>query len=258
MITDTLDDQSVWHGFDIIDIHAQILPGLDDGPRTVDEAVRMCELNVEQGVTVVVATPHMCDARYPVTVEDVRDGVKELSRECRERGLNLEILPGGDVRLEPGTLDAFNAGEVLTVADTGRYLLLELPQQIVPPIEGLVFELQVRGVTPILTHPERNAHFCREPGRLAELVDRGCLVQITGDSLLGRFGRTAKRAAGEFLESGRVQVVASDAHSASDRRPRLGRVAELLDATVGTDAARSLLHSNPGRIVRGEPVVSTG
>ena len=240
--------------FQIIDLHAHILPGLDDGPSTVDEALRMCELNVQQGVTVVVATPHMCDSRYPVTSEDVRNGVKELSAVCRERGLDLEILPGGDVRLEPELLDALNAGEVLTVADSGRYILLELPPQIVPRIEEIVFELEVLGVTPILSHPERNLDFLRRPKRLAELVDKGCLTQITGDSLIGIFGAAAKRTAERFLKSGLVHVVASDAHSARDRRPALGRVAQMLCSTVGEDMARKLLHTNPSKIIRGEPL----
>ena len=240
----------------LIDIHAHILPGLDDGPRTADEALRMCELSVEQGVAVVVATPHMCDPRYPVTVEDVRNGVKELSRACRERGLDLQILPGADVRLQPELLSTLRAGEVLTLAETGKYILLEMPPEIVPPLKGLTFELAIQEVTPIISHPERNLDFCRHPARLAELVDSGCLVQVTGDSLLGRFGRAPRRAAEMFLKSGLVHVVASDAHSAFDRQPNLGSVAELLSAIRGEDVARTLLHTNPGKIVRGESLLT--
>lgn len=241
-------------GFHIIDIHAHILPGLDDGPRTMDEALRMCELSVEQGVTVVVATPHMCDPRYPVTSEAVRTGVGELSQACRERGLDLQILPGAEVRLRPDLLNILQAGEALTLADSGRYFFMELPPDIVPSIDGLVFELEVEGITPILSHPERNHDFCRKPERLTGLVDRGCVVQITGDSLLGRFGRAARRAAERFLKDGLVHVVASDAHSAGDRLPALGRVADLLGSSMGEDVARTLLHVNPARIIRGEPL----
>ena len=244
------------HDLQLVDIHIHILPGLDDGPRVMDESLRMCELCVEESVAAIVATPHMCDARYAVCAADVRNGVMELSHACRERGIDVEILPGGDVRLQPELLQHLESGQVLTLADTGRYLLLELPTEVVPPIEGLVFELAVRGITVILSHPERNLEFCRDPDRLGELVEGGCLAQVTGDSLLGRFGRTPRRTAEKFINAGLVHVVASDAHSPTDRRPGLGKVFGKLRKSVGEDVARRLLCDNPQRIVHGESLVA--
>ena len=87
--------------FDIVDIHAHLLPNLDDGPRTLGESVRMCELYVAQGVTDVVATPHMCDHRFGVTAGQVRQGVEQVKAACRERAISLNIHPGGDLRLYP-------------------------------------------------------------------------------------------------------------------------------------------------------------
>ena len=239
--------------FQAVDIHAHLLPGLDDGPRTMDESLRLCELYLPQGVTTVVATPHMCDPRFDVSPEAVRNSVRELSEACRQRGLSLDILPGGDIRLQPELLEVLDAGELLTINDTGKYLLLELPPQVVPRIGGLIFELAVRGVTPILSHPERNLEFCRKPECLVDLVERGCLVQVTAGSLLGQFGPVAKRAAERFLESGMVHVVAGDAHSSRGRRPELRRAAELLMSLVGEDVTSKLLYANPAKIVRGEP-----
>jgi len=246
----------VGSSFDIVDIHTHILPGLDDGPRTLDESLRMCELYVAQGVTTVVATPHMCDRRYRVTPEAVRDGVEELLAACQRCGLDLAIHPGADVRLEPELLDSLDRGEVLTLAETGKYLLLELPLQTAPRIEGLIFELSVRGITPILSHPERNIELWRKPHRLADFVDRGCLVQITASSLFGSFGPAPKRVAERFLKAGLVHVVASDAHSSSGRRPELRRAADVLTSMIGEDAARKLLQTNPTKIVQGESLES--
>ncbi len=239
--------------FNMIDIHAHILPGLDDGPRTMDESLRMCELYVAQGVTTVVATPHMCDPRFDVSPQAVRNSARELSEACCQRGLSLDVLPGGDIRLQPELLQVLDAGELLTINDTGKYLLLELPPQVVPRIEGLVFELAVRGVTPILSHPERNLEFCRKPYRLVDLVERGCLVQVTAGSLFGQFGPVAKQMVKRILEAGLVHVVAGDAHSSRGRRPELRRAAELLMSLVGEDVTSNLLYANPAKIVRGEP-----
>jgi len=247
----------VRRGFDIIDIHSHLLPALDDGPATMGDSLRMCELYHAQGVRTVVATPHMCDPRYDVTAEAVRLGARQVSEACRERGIDLKVLPGADVRLQPELLEDLDAGNVLTVADGGRYLLLELPLQVVPRIGDLLFQLAVRHVTPILTHPERNMELSRKPARLAELVERGCLVQITAVSLLGGLGRLARRAAERFVKSGLAHVAASDAHSPKgSRRPQFEPVVERLLRLVGEERTFELLCANPERIVRGVPVGS--
>jgi len=247
----------VRRGFDIIDIHCHLLPGLDDGPATMGDSLRMCELYHAQGVRTVVATPHMCDPRYDVTAEAVRLGARQLSHACRERGIDLKVLPGAEVRLQPELLEALDARNLLTVADGGRHLFLELPLQVVPRIGDLLFQLAVRDVTPILTHPERNMELSRKPARLAELVEGGCLVQITAVSLLGGLGRPAKRAAERFVRSGLAHVVASDAHSPKgSRRPQFEPVVERLLRLVGEERTFELLCANPERIVRGAPVGS--
>jgi protein-tyrosine phosphatase len=196
----------------------------------------------------------MGDGRFQVTPDAVRRGVQELRAACAERGLELVILPGGDVRLEPELLATVDRAEVLTLADAGKYLLLELPLQTVPRCEGLMFELSLRGITAILSHPERNLELWRKPDRLRDLVTRGCLVQVTADSLFGRFGPHAQRSAEMFLKDGLVHAVASDAHSPHGRWPEFRRAAEHLKGLVGEEGACQLLQGNPARIVRGEPL----
>ncbi len=240
----------------MVDIHSHVLPGLDDGPRSMDESLQMCELYVAQGVATVVATPHMCNGLFDeVTAEMVKHGAEGLAEACRKRGLELAIIPGGEVHLQPELVKMLDAGAELTLGDSGRYMLLELPNQIVPRIERLVFELALRGITPVLAHPAHNMDFRRSPGRLAELVECGCLVQVSADCLLGAFGRAARRAAERFVRSDLVHVVASDAHSASGRRrPQFDDAAQLLGGMVGEDRACRLLCTNPASIVRGEPL----
>jgi protein-tyrosine phosphatase len=243
--------------FEIIDVHAHVLPGLDDGPEEMAESLRMCELWAGDGVSAVVATPHLADRRFDVTPHAVQAGVSALNRACYQRGLELDVLPGGDVRLCPELLEMLDAGDVLTVGDAGRYLLLELPPAAVPPIEGLVGDLLGRGVTPVITHPERHPEFWRRADRLRELVHCGCLLQLTGASLLGAFGRTVLRVAEWLVASGLVHVVASDAHAASGRRaPEMRRVADRLADAVGQAAARRLMLENPGAMVRGQDLDS--
>ena len=188
----------------------------------------------------------MADPRYAVSAADVREGVRRLTQLCHREGIRLEILPGADVRLQPEVLEDLDAGRILTLADAGRFLLMELPPQALPPLERLLHLLGEREVAPILTHPERHAVLCRNPKRLRRLVRQGCLVQITGASLLGDFGRVARRAAERFLKLGLVHAVASDAHAPEGMRgPDFAPVVARLLALVGMDKTRELLCDRP-------------
>jgi len=210
---------------------------------------------VAESVETVVATPHMAHPVYNVPRPLILERVAELRDASRRRGLGLSILPGGDVHLQPDLLPMLDSGNLMTVADGGVYLLLELPEQGLPPLADLVFQLQVRGITPVVTHPERHAPLVRRPQYLAELVERGCLAQVTAGALLGEFGRSARRAAERFLAGGLAHVVASDAHSASGpRSPSFAPVRDRLASLVGPERAAQLLCANPGRLVRGEPM----
>ncbi len=245
----------------IVDIHAHLLPGLDDGPKSTEEALRMCRAYLANGVRAVVATPHMADGRHDVTAQAVRDGVRDLRRLCEQESISLQILPGADVRLQPELVEDLDADRVLTLADAGRFLLLELPPQALPPMESLLPRLREREVSPILTHPERHPILADRPRHLRRLVEHGCLVQITGNSLLGDFGRNARRAAERFLKMDLVHAVASDAHAPEgDRCPNFAPVAARLQSLVGAERTRQLLCDRPAamlaawrRVVRPAP-----
>ncbi len=146
----------------MIDIHHHILPGLDDGPATVDEAVDMGRRAVEAGIRTVVATPHMLDGVFGVRVEQVREAFGRLVEALAARGVPLELLPGSDVHLHEDLVSKIRRGEVITVNDTGRYLLLEVPPTVLlSRLGGVLTELQAAGICPILTHPERHPRISR-------------------------------------------------------------------------------------------------
>jgi len=241
----------------IIDVHTHILPGLDDGPATLADAVRMCEAYESHGVRTIVATPHMMSGRWNVTADDVRRQARALRAACRERGMHLNVLTGAEVSLRPDLADLVARGEALTVDEARRYLVVELPSQAVPPFFRVVEELAAHGVTPVISHPERSPRLLRAPGMLAELVAMGCLVQVTSGSLLGRFGSKARRAAERLIAGGMAHLVASDAHEPCGYRgPDLWDCYAALQAEFGIAECRRLLFENPLAIVRGEAVTA--
>lgn len=239
----------------MIDIHAHILPGLDDGAASTAEALQMAAIAAAGGTTAMVATPHVISGLYDNTPPQIRAAVALLNSSLAVENIPLQILPGAEYRLEPDLPRHLQAGRLLTVNDTGYYLLVELPPALLPGYaEQILYEIQLQGVTPIIAHPERNSELARSPQKLGRLARRGILAQVTAGSLLGHFGPAAKRGAQKMLADGVAQVVASDAHSTRKRPPALAAAAREIETRWGAALACTLLFTNPGLIIAGQAV----
>jgi protein-tyrosine phosphatase len=235
----------------VIDLHSHVLPGLDDGVRTLDEACDLAVSAAADGVTTIAATPHV-RADYPTTVEVMEAAVADLRAELALRAIDVQIVHGGEIDL--GLLWAVPWPELLrfTFAQTGRYLLLEVPYRGLPlALETAVTRLVQRGVTPLLAHPERNPEVQDRPDRVAPLVQAGALVQVTAASIGDERDRAAQAAALRLIELGLVHVIASDSHGPHIARDGMAAAAR----RVGDpELARYLTVDVPGAIVTGEPV----
>jgi tyrosine-protein phosphatase YwqE len=244
---------------DMIDIHSHILPGLDDGPRTWEEALEMARLAVTDGIRTMVASPHLFPRKTVApgkinNKDKVLTHLAQFREKLRAAEIDLEIIPGCDIPLSLESLQLLEEGQVLTINDAKHYLLLELPHTSFPPaIDEIVFRLQSKGLTPIITHPERHFIFQEMPAKLARLLDLGCLAQLTGHSLLGGFGRDIAGFARTLVKKGYVQVVASDAHDTQNRPPLLGAAVRALADLVGEKRAGAMARDIPAKIVKGEP-----
>lgn len=244
----------------MIDLHVHILPGLDDGPRTMEAALDMARLAAADGVTTVVATPHLF-ARRVVEMsrlnpaERILAAAVELQERLDEAGVALKVATGCEVPLCQEMLDLLDTGQVLTINGQGRYLCLEMPETVIPPAtEDICFLLASRGITPILTHPERNPQFLQTPEKLLRLLRQGCLAQVTAGSITGDFGWRISRFAKKLVKAGLVHAVASDAHDTRRRPPLLSAAFKKLKRWVGADQAWELVKERPEKILAGEPV----
>src|SRR3972149_7287238 len=196
----------------MIDIHAHILPGLDDGPRDWAETLEMCRMAKEDGAEGIVATPHIRDGVHPNRRGDIVEKVNELREKIKGR-IDLDIFWGADIHIAPDLIDRIKKGEVATINDKG-YILLELPDHLVPPhIEDLLFQLRLGNIIPIITHVERSHWIQREFQRIYRFVEMGGLMQITAMSLTGGFGRAARSMAVKLGKLRLAHVIASDSHS---------------------------------------------
>ena len=243
----------------MIDIHAHILPGVDDGAKNWEQSLEMARLAVEDGITVMVATPHLfkgrsIDLSQLNTREIILQHVAQLKHKLYEAKIPLEIIPGCDFPLGAESLKLLTEGLVLTISDANRYLLLELPDTSLPPaMEEICFQLQSQGITPIITHPERHLIIQEMPHKLKRLIELGCLVQMTGNSLTGWFGRRVKKISRQLIKLGYVHLLATDAHDPKRRPPLLSQAVTELSRLVGENRARAMVHDLPEKIIAGEP-----
>jgi len=243
----------------LIDLHIHILPGFDDGAGDLEEALTMARRACDDGISAVVATPHVITGLYSPSKEKILAAVGRFNDILHDNGIPLDILPGSEYRLEPDLPERATRGELLTLNDTGRYLLVELPAAFFPSYtKRVVYELLLRGIVPVIAHPERNAAFIKDPSLLHDLVARGALVQVTAGSVTGLFGSSAAGAAKVFLEHGCAHFIASDAHSSRGRVPVLSPAVREVEKILGEERARDVIHLNQQLAVKGENVPVSG
>jgi protein-tyrosine phosphatase len=202
----------------MIDLHSHILPGIDDGATTIEEAIAMAKLAVKDGIQLLAATPHHNNGKYSNERYSIKQAIASLNEQLIRRNIPLKLLPGQEIRFNDLFWAEWEAGNLLTLNDS-RYILLELPSQHVPTgIWDVIHELRLKGIVPIIAHPERNSELINEIDTLQELVEAGALSQVTTHSLNGLFGRRIRQATLEMCRRNLVHIVASDAHH-PQRRP---------------------------------------
>jgi protein-tyrosine phosphatase len=238
----------------LIDLHTHVLPGVDDGARTMDDALAMAKVALDDGITTVVATPHRHEGAYRAPREDAQQRLAELQAALTEADLNLEVVLGGEAQIAPDSAAQVRAGLAFTI-NGGRYLLVEWPFEQWPLYsEQAIFDLQIEGVLPIIAHAERYRVVQRNHLQLAPLIERGVIVQVNGGSLLGTSGPEVQRTAEKLVLEGMAHVLASDAHSAHARPPLLSAARDRAASLVGEARARAMVEDVPRQIIESRGV----
>jgi protein-tyrosine phosphatase len=219
----------------LIDIHSHILPSVDDGAQTVEEAINMARLAVKEGITKIIATPHHQNGEYFNRKQDILERVIELNHVFQDENIPLEVLPGQETRIYGELLEDFEKGDILTL-NTTNYLFVELPSGHVPRYtEKLLFDVQLKGLTPVIVHPERNREIIERPEMLYQFVKNGALTQVTAGCLCGDFGKKIKAFTLQLVEFNLTHFIASDAHNTTKRRFRLQEAYKVVSSTFNSD-----------------------
>lgn len=226
----------------MVDIHCHILPALDDGAKSLDESLEMAEMAIEDGITHVVATPH-ANAEFRFDFDLVRARCNEIQAKLGNR---LELATGCDFHLSVENLAKIRDSSTKYSINQKRYLLVEFADFAIPPTaDDALHGLQDMGLVPIITHPERNPLIRSQPERLWRWLKQGCFVQVTAQSLLGKWGESTRKQAEEWIDLKIVHFLASDAHNTGQRPLRLRKAYGLVAERWGESLAQSLFHDNP-------------
>jgi protein-tyrosine phosphatase len=229
----------------MIDIHCHILPDIDDGPKTFDESVAMARIAADDGITGIVATPHLNDQLYSNV--EISRRVSWLRLLLRKENIPLSIMTGADVSVlfKPDQVEGY------TINGT-RYILVEFAHSHLPRnADAILYQFLIKGFKPIITHPERNPSISADPTLLLKLLGDNMYVQITAGSLTGDFGRDAQQCAEYLLQAGLVDVIATDAHSSIKRKPILSEGMQVAAKIVGPERARQMVVDTPTKIISG-------
>lgn len=235
----------------MIDMHSHILFGVDDGPKTIEDTLRILEQAAQEGITDMIATPHAFSPHFHVPRTEIEGQIELLKDVVRAAEIPVTLHTGQEVRLCDNLVEKLLMKEALTLANS-RYLLLELPTQSVPAYTvNIIQSLLGEGYIPIIAHPERNRAIAEKPERLERLVRHGALAQITAGSVAGHFGRNVQKLSLQLIEANLIHTYGSDVHNVTTRPALFEKGLDYLEKKKLYDIADILLENNE-RILQDE------
>lgn len=214
----------------MVDIHSHIINEIDDGSKSIDMTINMLKKSEQSGTTDIIATPHFMRGRFEVEYKDVVKKVEELKKIVKENNIDINIYAGQEVYYSRKLIEYYNDKIIGTINNT-KYMLIELPmlEFNIDEVINTIYELQIRGIVPIIAHPERYKQFIKKPSMINSLIKEGMLFQMNTGSIVGDFGKDVKKTAAKYLEHNVYSFIGSDAHRDRGRDTDISEVLNILE-----------------------------
>jgi protein-tyrosine phosphatase len=238
----------------LVDTHVHLLAGIDDGPRTREDALAMCRICHEEGIHMAAATAHQGGRWAEVTPERIREAAAVLGRQLAEAGIPLTVFATAEVMADPDTPEAWARGNLLSVGDRGQCLLVEMPHGVFVDFCPLATRLREHGVTLVLAHAERQPEWLGRVELVEELVRLGCLVQVSAGSLTREMSRGEERMLKSWFRRGLAHLLCSDGHSPRRRQPRMAAAYHQIVRWAGAAVADRICSTNGMAVLSGLPL----
>lgn len=239
---------------ELIDLHCHLLPGVDDGSKDLEMSLEMARAAVKQGISHIVLTPHHMDSTYVNHKADVLAKTATFQQALTAAQIPLTVFAGQEVHLTGDLLKALKADDILFLDANAHYLLLELPHSGVPAYtREIIFALQTQGIVPVIAHPERNHGIQKDPDKLYDFMQMGCLAQLTASSYVGVFGDAVEKLTAKIINSGMGTAFASDAHNFNGRRFLMDAAFDKLADQAGIETVERF-KNNAKAIINGDDI----
>lgn len=236
------------------DVHCHILPGLDDGARSLEQAREMFEIAYAEGIRIIIVTPHNYASHNSASPENILETIRQLESYLKEWEIPILLHAGNEIFYRSGVAELLEKGKILTLAGS-RYVLTEFdPYVEYSYIRDGLGELTRYGFLPILAHVERYDCLFTKKERVRELKKYGVYFQVNASSFLEKWGSEYKKRAKFLLKEETVDFIGTDAHSNRSRSPRIMQAAAYVTKKLGTEKAEKILRENPNRIVLDRPI----
>lgn len=239
----------------MIDLHTHLLPGIDDGAKSLEEAIQIIKQGKEIGITAICTTPHLSSGFSKDRTEKIMGNFLMLQKRVSEEKIDMQIYLGSEIDLRID-FDSVKKFPFFFINQTQKYLFLELPIGEFPPFtERILFSLLIEGLSPILAHPERSLSKEGDFERIEKLKDSGILIQVNAGSLLGDFGKMIQRGAKRLLEENLIDFISSDAHDLQ-RRPItvMAEALKMVKKELGEEKGLELFERNPEKILQADNI----
>lgn len=237
----------------MVDLHSHILPYIDDGAESMEEAVLMADIAAKNGINHILASSH--GNYYPYTMEEYKKYFNNLQSEINSRGIPVKLYPGMEIFMDDQAISLLEEGELLTINNT-NYLLIEFPfDEKQEKVCRHIANFKKRKYNIVLAHPERYIFIQKDPELAYYLEEKGCILQVNQGSILGEFGEKCRKTALRMMNDGIVKVIATDAHDTRYRSPSVRRLMHFLKENYSPVEIRLWLSENPSRILKGYPAI---
>lgn len=239
----------------MIDIHNHLLIGADDGPATEQDALNLIHQAQENGITDIIVTPHHYSGDFVNHKSKILTDMEYLQSLITKNDININIYPGQEIRINGDLMDELESGLNLSL-NHSNFVLIEFPfTEVAAYAEKLFFELQMKGYTPVIAHPERCRPLKDNPEKLYDFIEKGAIAQVTATSVAGKLGEGLQRTSLKMLENNLIHIVGSDAHHAENRPFMLKEAYEVIEAELGASYvdylkynAKAILHNKEIKI----------
>lgn len=235
----------------LTDIHNHILPTVDDGAKTIKEALEMLRLEVDDGVKNVIFTPHYRKGMFEASIKEIKWKFLKFSEIVKREGIDIELYLGRECYANTGLVEKIQSHSIFRMNGT-RYVLVEFSYyDEFQKIRNCVYEMVSEGYHPILAHIERYACLCKHLEYVEELIRLGAYIQVNASAILGESGLFQKYFCKKLLQRHLVHFIASDAHNLQNRKPNLKECKMYVEKKIGVKYAREIFLENPQLILKG-------